>query len=111
MVSRRTSQSAYGTTGGTTGGCERHQATKARHQTRELISTYLATLIDQHFNQLMTLLQQNGKDAHRAAQMAEALSAQLLNDTYETARIAEEARLRATARYTRRDLLDAHAPQ
>jgi len=42
MVSRRTSQSAYGTTGGTTGGCERHQATKARHQTRELISTYLA---------------------------------------------------------------------
>jgi len=71
----------------------------------------LATLIDQHFNQLVTLLQQNGKDAHRAAQMAEALSAQLLNDTYETARIAEEARLRATARYTRRDLLDAHAPQ
>ncbi len=71
----------------------------------------LATLLDRHFNQLVALLQQNGKDAHRAAQMAEALSAQLLNDTYETARLAEEARLHATARYTRRDLFNANTPQ
>ncbi len=71
----------------------------------------LATLLDRHFNQLVTLLQQNGKDAHRAAQMAEALSAQLLNDTYETARISEEARLHATACYTRRDLFNANTPQ
>lgn len=63
----------------------------------------IATLLDRQSNRIAALLVQSGRDAHRAAQMVEALSAQLLDDTYEAARLAEEARLRASAHYTRRE--------
>lgn len=67
---------------------------------RDEIVSYLA----QQSDRLAALLLQSGKDAHRAAQMVELLSARILDDTHAAARLAEEARLRAGARYTRRDL-------
>jgi len=78
----------------------------------------IVSLLKQQADRLAALLVESGKDAHRAARLVEVLSAQLLDDTHDPARIAEEARLHAVAHYTRRDLtgtdsscLDHHTQQ
>ena len=76
----------------------------ARRVGEEAMRAAIAPLLAGYAERIAALLMQSGKDAHRAVQLGEALAAHLLPSEHEAARIAEEARLRATARYTRRDL-------
>lgn len=75
-----------------------------REAARREVLDAIAPLLDRQTNRLATLLVQSGKDAHRAAQLAEEILALLSGNMEGAARAGEEARLRAGAHYSRRGL-------
>jgi len=75
-----------------------------RETARREILDQIAPLLDRQSNRLAALLVQSGKDAHRAARVAEMVLAHLTGDAQGAARLSEEAQLRAGAQYSRRSL-------
>ncbi len=70
-----------------------------REATRREVRDGVGALVERQSNRLAALLVGSGKDAHRAARMAEVLLGHLLADPARAAQVAEEARLQAGARY------------
>ncbi len=70
-----------------------------RETVRREIAEQMGPLIERQSQRLAGLLVQSGKDAHRAARIAEGALGHLLADPAHAARVAEEARLQAGARY------------
>jgi hypothetical protein len=70
-----------------------------REATRREIGDGVGVLVERQSNRLAALLVQSGKDAYRAARIAEVALGHLLADPAHAARVAEEARLQAGARY------------
>lgn len=70
-----------------------------REATRREIQDGVGTLVERQSNRLAALLVGSGKDAFRAARIAEVALGHLLADPVHAARVAEEARLQAGARY------------
>lgn len=81
-----------------------------REATRREVLDAVAPLLDRQSNRLAALLVQSGKDAHRAASLAEEVLAHLLGSGEQASRVGEEARLQAGARYSRRGLGATDAP-
>lgn len=70
-----------------------------REETRREIQDGVGALVERQSNRLAALLVGSGKDAYRAARIAEVALGHLLADPVRAAQIAEEARLQAGARY------------
>ncbi|MHB8646190.1 MAG: hypothetical protein ACYDAR_10430 [Thermomicrobiales bacterium] len=70
-----------------------------REATRREIQDGVGALVERQSNRLAALLVGSGKDAFRAARIAEVVLGHLLADPVRAARVAEEARLQAGARY------------
>ncbi len=70
-----------------------------REATRREIQDGVGALVERQSNRLAALLVGSGKDAYRAARIAEVALGHLLADPVRAAQIAEEARLQAGARY------------
>jgi hypothetical protein len=70
-----------------------------REVTRREIADGVGALVERQSNRLAALLVGSGKDAYRAARIAEVALGHLLADSAQAARVAEEARLQAGARY------------
>ncbi len=70
-----------------------------REATRREIQDGVGVLVERQSNRLAALLVGSGKDAYRAARIAEVALGHLLADPVRAAQIAEEARLQAGARY------------
>jgi hypothetical protein len=70
-----------------------------REATRREIQDGVGVLVERQSNRLAALLVGSGKDAYRAARIAEVALGHLLVDPVRAAQIAEEARLQAGARY------------
>jgi len=70
-----------------------------RETTRGEIADGMGTLLERQSGRLAALLVATGKDAYRAARVAEVALGHLLADPARAARIAEEAALQAGARY------------
>ncbi len=70
-----------------------------REATRREIGDGVGALMERQSNRLAALLVGSGKDAFRAARIAEVVLGHLLADPAQAARVAEEARLQAGARY------------
>jgi hypothetical protein len=70
-----------------------------REATRREIGDGVGALVERRSNRLAALLVGSGKDAYRAARIAEVALGHLLADSAQAARVAEEARLQAGARY------------
>lgn len=70
-----------------------------REATRREIQDGVGVLVERQSNRLAALLVGSGKDAYRAARIAEVALGHLLADPVRAAQIAEEARLEAGARY------------
>jgi hypothetical protein len=70
-----------------------------REATRREIADGVGTLVERQSHRLAALLVGSGKDAFRAARIAEVVLGHLLADPARAAQIAEEARLQAGARY------------
>ncbi len=70
-----------------------------REATRREIADGVGALVERQSNRLAALLVGSGKDAYRAARIAEVALGHLLADPVRAAQIAEEARLQAGARY------------
>ncbi len=70
-----------------------------REATRREIADGVGALMERQSNRLAALLVGSGKDAYRAARIAEVALGHLLADPVRAAQIAEEARLQAGARY------------
>ena len=70
-----------------------------REATRREIGDGVGALVERQSNRLAALLVGSGKDAYRAARIAEVALGHLLADSAQAARVAEEARLQAGARY------------
>ncbi|GEM_PF-2223202 len=72
-----------------------------RETVRREIADQTGPLIDRQSQRLAGLLVQSGKDAHRAARIAEVALGHLLADPSRAARVADEADLQAGSRYRR----------
>ena len=70
-----------------------------REVTRREIQDGVGALVERQSHRLAALLVGSGKDAYRAARIAEVALGHLLADPAQAARVAEEARLQAGARY------------
>lgn len=70
-----------------------------REATRREIADGVGALVERQSHRLAALLVDSGKDAYRAARIAEVVLGHLLADPARAAQIAEEARLQAGARY------------
>jgi len=70
-----------------------------RDAARREIGDGVGALLERQSNRLAALLVGSGKDAYRAARIAEVALGHLLADPVRAAQIAEEARLQAGARY------------
>jgi len=70
-----------------------------REATRREIQDGVGTLMERQSHRLAALLVGSGKDAYRAARIAEVALGHLLADPAQAAQVAEEARLQAGARY------------
>ncbi len=70
-----------------------------RDAARREIQDGVGALVERQSNRLAALLVGSGKDAFRAARIAEIALGHLLADPVRAAQIAEEARLQAGARY------------
>jgi len=70
-----------------------------RETTRREIADGIRPLLERQSGRLAGLLVASGKDAHRAARIAEVALGHLLADPARAARVAEEAALQAGARY------------
>ncbi len=70
-----------------------------RDAARREIQDGVGALVERQSNRLAALLVGSGKDAYRAARIAEVALGHLLADPVRAAQIAEEARLQAGARY------------
>jgi len=70
-----------------------------REATRREIEDGVGALVERQSNRLAALLVGSGKDAYRAARVAEVALGHLLADPVRAAQIAEEVRLQAGARY------------
>ncbi len=73
-----------------------------REATRREIQDGVNALLERQSHRLAALLVGSGKDAYRAAWIAEAVLGHLLADPARAAAVAEEARLQAGARYRSR---------
>jgi len=73
--------------------------TAVRAAARREIEDGVGVLLERQSNRLATLLVQSGNDAYRAARLAEVALGHLLGDPARAARVAEEARGAAGARY------------
>jgi len=76
-----------------------HLARAVRAIVREEVIAQMHTLLERQSHRLATLLVQSGNDAYRAARLAEVALGHLLSDPARAARVAEEARGAAGARY------------
>ena len=72
-----------------------------RETVRREIADQTGPLIERQSQRLAGLLVQSGKDAHRAARIAEVALGHLLADPARAARVVDEADLQAGARYRR----------
>lgn len=72
-----------------------------RETLRREIADQTGPLIERQSQRLAGLLVQSGKDAHRAARIAEVVLGHLLADPARAARVVDEADLRAGTRYRR----------
>jgi hypothetical protein len=70
-----------------------------REATRREIQDGMGALVERQSNRLAALLVGSGKDAYRAARVAEVALGHLLADPVRAAQIAEDAQLQAGARY------------
>ncbi len=70
-----------------------------REVTRREVQDGVGALMERQSHRLAALLVGSGKDAYRAARIAEVALGHLLADPAQAARVAEEARLQAGARY------------
>lgn len=70
-----------------------------REATRREIADGVGALVERQSHRLAALLVGSGKDAYRAARIAEVVLGHLLADPARAAQVAEEARLQAGARY------------
>ncbi len=76
-----------------------HLVRAVRETVREEVTAQVHPFLDRQTHRLAMLLVQSGKDAYRAARIAEVALGHLLADPAHAARVAEEARLQAGARY------------
>jgi len=76
-----------------------HLARAVRETVREEVAAQVYPLLDRQSHRLAMLLVQSGKDAYRAARIAEVALGHLLADPVRAAQVAEEARLQAGGRY------------